>query len=151
MSAWQLYQWVTMISTRSVEDVDDAADCWHLFGTECPKEEIVFFCQAIVLYTVIVVSIDLQPGCRTRRLYPLDCFTEQLVRLSVTQHITETRRWRLSFTSFYPLIHRWSRTRTIRWHSTLYQPATSHKSLWWLGMRPRRDTLSARLVQRSKR
>ena len=40
-----------MTSTRSVEDVVDAADGWHLFGAECPKEEIVF------LYTVIVVSI----------------------------------------------------------------------------------------------
>ena len=33
-----------MTSTGSVEDVVDAADGWHLFGTECPKEEIVFFC-----------------------------------------------------------------------------------------------------------
>ena len=61
----------------------------------------------------------IQPDCRTRRLYPLDCFTEQLVGLPVTQSITEKRRWRLSFTSFYPVIHRWLRTRTIRWHSTL--------------------------------
>ena len=93
-----------MTSTRSVEDVVDAAEGWHLFGTECPKEEIVFFCQVIILYMVIVVSI--QPDCRTRRLYPLDCFTEQLVGLPVTQSITEKRRWRLSFTSFYPVIHR---------------------------------------------
>ena len=46
-----------MTSTGSVEDVVDAADGWHLLGTECPKEEIVFFCQVIILYTVIVVSI----------------------------------------------------------------------------------------------
>ena len=46
-----------MTSTHSVEDVVDAADDWHLFCTECPKEEIVFFCQVIILYTVIVVSI----------------------------------------------------------------------------------------------
>ena len=46
-----------MTSTRSVEDVVGAADGWHIFGTECPKEEIVFFCQGITLYTVIVVSI----------------------------------------------------------------------------------------------
>ena len=46
-----------MTSTRSLEDVIDAADGWHLFGTESPKEEIVFFCQVIILYTVIVVSI----------------------------------------------------------------------------------------------
>ena len=30
---------------------------WHLFGTNCPKSEIVFLCQMFVLYTVIVVSI----------------------------------------------------------------------------------------------
>ena len=88
-----------MTSTRSVEDVVDAADGWHLFGAECPKEEIVFFCQVIILYTVIVVSI--YNLTVTRRLYPLDCFTEQLVGLPVTQSITEKRRWRLSFTSFY--------------------------------------------------
>ena len=28
---------------RSFEDVVDAADGWHLVGTECPKNEIVFF------------------------------------------------------------------------------------------------------------
>ena len=46
-----------MTYTRSVEDVVDAADVWHIFGAECPKEEIVFFCQVIISYTVIVVSI----------------------------------------------------------------------------------------------
>ena len=46
-----------MTSTCSVDDVVDAADGWHIFGTECPKEEIVFLCQIIILYTVIVVSI----------------------------------------------------------------------------------------------
>ena len=46
-----------MTSTRNVEDVVDAADGWHRIGTKCPKEEIVFFCQVIILYTVIVVSI----------------------------------------------------------------------------------------------
>ena len=45
-----------MTSTRSVDDVVDAADGWHLFDTECTKEEIVLFCQ-LILYTVIVVSI----------------------------------------------------------------------------------------------
>ena len=46
-----------MTSTCSVEDVVDAADGWHIFGTECPKEEIMFLCQVVILYTVIVVSI----------------------------------------------------------------------------------------------
>ena len=61
----------------------------------------------------------LQPDCWTQRFNPLDCFTEQLVGLSVTQSITEKRRWRLSFTSFYPVMRRWALTRTIRWRSTL--------------------------------
>ena len=30
---------------------------WHIFGTDCPKEEIVFLCQIVILYTVIVLSI----------------------------------------------------------------------------------------------
>ena len=30
---------------------------WHLFGTDCPKSEIVFLCQVFILYTGIVVSI----------------------------------------------------------------------------------------------
>ena len=46
-----------MKSTHSVDDFVDAADGWHLFGTECPKEEIVFFCQVIILYMVTVVSM----------------------------------------------------------------------------------------------
>ena len=78
----------------------------------------------------------IQPDCRTRRLYPLDCFTEQLVGLPVTQSITEKRRWRLSFTSFYPVIQRWLRTRTIRWHSTLpsYHVAINISGVWECGL-----------------
>ena len=36
-----------MTSKRSVEDVVDAADRWHHFGTEYPKEEIVFFARSL--------------------------------------------------------------------------------------------------------
>ena len=45
------------------EDCTDAAPNesdstpWHIFGTACPKEEIVFLCQVVVLYTVILISI----------------------------------------------------------------------------------------------
>ena len=44
------------------EEEDDEIDAkttdgWHIFGRECPKEEIVFLCQVIILYTVIVDSI----------------------------------------------------------------------------------------------
>ena len=41
--------------TAADDEVD--ANGWHTFGRECPKEEIVFLCQVIILYTVIVVSI----------------------------------------------------------------------------------------------
>ena len=30
---------------------------WHMFGTVCPKDEIVFLCQVVVLYMVILISI----------------------------------------------------------------------------------------------
>ena len=51
--------------TRAVPAVDEVdtvekhigTDGWHIFGTECPKEEIVFLCQIVILYTVIVLSI----------------------------------------------------------------------------------------------
>ena len=38
------------------EDCTDASNDstpWHLFGIKCPKEEIVFLCQVVILYTVI--------------------------------------------------------------------------------------------------
>ena len=41
--------------TAADDEID--ANGWHIFGRECPKEEIVFLCQVIILYTVIVVSI----------------------------------------------------------------------------------------------
>ena len=45
------------VATCSIEDVVDASDGLHILGTECPKGEIVFLCQVVVLYTMIVVSI----------------------------------------------------------------------------------------------
>ena len=42
------------------EDCTDASNYsipLHLFCIKCPKEEIVFLCQVVVLYTVIVISI----------------------------------------------------------------------------------------------
>ena len=39
-----------------VDTVEKPIDGWHIFGTECPKEEIVFLCQVYTV-TVIVVSI----------------------------------------------------------------------------------------------
>ena len=48
--------------TAAAEDSTDAqseedSTSWHLFGTVCPKEEIVFVCQVLVLFTVILISI----------------------------------------------------------------------------------------------
>ena len=40
-----------MTSTCSVEDVVDAADGWHLFGSECPKEEKLCSCARSLSYT----------------------------------------------------------------------------------------------------
>ena len=53
-----------MTSTRSVEDVVDAADGWHLFGAECPKEEIVFFLSSHYLVHGHCGQ-HIQPDCRT--------------------------------------------------------------------------------------
>ena len=49
----------TVVDEVAITDdtVEKPIDGWHIFGTECPKEEIVFLCQVIILYTVIVVSI----------------------------------------------------------------------------------------------
>ena len=48
-----------VVAAEEEDDEVDAkgADGWHIFGRECPNEEIVFLCQVIILYTVIVVSI----------------------------------------------------------------------------------------------
>ena len=43
---------------QNAEDSSSSSSTpWHLFGTVCPKEEIVFLCQVLVLFTVILVSI----------------------------------------------------------------------------------------------
>ena len=51
---------------KEVDEHEDSTDAapnepdstpWHIFGTACPKEEIVFLCQVVVLYTVILISI----------------------------------------------------------------------------------------------
>ena len=48
---------ITGLAAEDDEVDAKAADGWHIFGRECPKEKIVFLCQVIILYTVIVVSI----------------------------------------------------------------------------------------------
>ena len=41
----------------TVEDTGSTSKRWVLFGSSCPKAEIALFCQVVVLYIVIVVSI----------------------------------------------------------------------------------------------
>ena len=46
----------------AAEDSTDApseedSSPWHTFGTVCPKEKIVFLCQVLILYTVILINI----------------------------------------------------------------------------------------------
>ena len=36
--------------------LNDTGQHWPLFGTRVPKTEIVFFCQVIIIYTIIVWS-----------------------------------------------------------------------------------------------
>ena len=64
--------------TDEVDTVEKPIDGWHIFGTECPKEEIVFLCHRCQ---------HLQLDCTARRPNPLDGFVEQLVGLSTTQSI----------------------------------------------------------------
>ena len=42
--------------STDAQSEEDITPC-HLFGTVCPKEEIVFLCQVLVLFTVILISI----------------------------------------------------------------------------------------------
>ena len=58
MSAESEVDTTGVVAAEEDDEVDaKATDSWHIFGRECPKEEIVFLCQVIILYTVIVVSI----------------------------------------------------------------------------------------------
>ena len=71
-------QKVDITGVVAAEEEDDEIDAkttdgWHIFGRECPKEEIVFLCQVIILYTVIRGQ-HLQPDRRARRLDAVDSF-----------------------------------------------------------------------------
>ena len=43
--------------SQNAQSDDDISARWLLFGTVCPKEEIVFLCQVVVLNTTILTSI----------------------------------------------------------------------------------------------
>lgn len=36
---------------------DSRSDKWHLLGTHVPKTEIVYFCQMIIVYIIIITSV----------------------------------------------------------------------------------------------
>lgn len=36
---------------------EERSQSWSMFGARVPRSEIVFFCQVIIIYTVIVTSI----------------------------------------------------------------------------------------------
>ena len=59
---FQIQQLDVAAAVAAADDSTDAKSeedntLWRLFGTVCPKEEIVFECQVIILYTIIMISI----------------------------------------------------------------------------------------------
>ena len=38
-------------------DEESHSDEWHLLGTRVPQAEIVYFCQMIIVYIIIITSI----------------------------------------------------------------------------------------------
>jgi hypothetical protein len=43
--------------SKANEEIDSNAEKWHLLGQRVPKAEIVYFCQMIIVYIIIIVSI----------------------------------------------------------------------------------------------
>ena len=69
---------VDITGVVAAEEEDDEIDAkttdgWHIFGRECPKEEIVFLCQVIILVHGHRGQ-HLQPDRRARRLDAVDGF-----------------------------------------------------------------------------
>lgn len=47
-----------MTSVVNMESNDQhSQQSWSMFGARVPRSEIVFFCQVLIIYTVIVTSI----------------------------------------------------------------------------------------------
>lgn len=42
---------------RSDEENRSNSERWHLLGARIPKAEIVYFCQMIIVYVIIITSI----------------------------------------------------------------------------------------------
>ena len=38
-------------------DPETQSDKWHFLGTRVPKTEIVYFCQMIIVYIIIITSV----------------------------------------------------------------------------------------------
>ena len=38
-------------------DEESQSDKWHLLGTRVPQAEIVYFCQMIIVYIIIITAI----------------------------------------------------------------------------------------------
>ena len=36
---------------------DSHSDKWHLLGTHVPRAEIVYFCQMLIVYIIIITSV----------------------------------------------------------------------------------------------
>ena len=53
------------------DNVSSVGSNWLLFGQKFPREEIVFFCQIVILYTIIICSIYNLSGEKNERLSPL--------------------------------------------------------------------------------
>ena len=95
-------------ATCSVEDVVDASDGWHIFGTECPKGDIMFLCQVVVLYTVIIVSVyNLTVGQVDSTLWTA-LLSSSLGYLLPNPSMKQDDG-----------VCRWTYTRTIRWRSII--------------------------------
>jgi hypothetical protein len=43
--------------SKADEEIRSNGDKWHLLGTRVPQAEIVYFCQMIIVYIIIIVSI----------------------------------------------------------------------------------------------
>ena len=53
---------VDITGVVAAEEEDDEIDAkttdgWHIFGRECPKEEIVFLCQVIIVVSIYNLTV----------------------------------------------------------------------------------------------
>ena len=47
----------TFIHVPRDEESQSNGEKWHLLGTRVPQAEIVYFCQMIIVYVIIITSI----------------------------------------------------------------------------------------------